>query len=188
MDGPKVNLKFYSVFTEKCLDGIFHSLIDIGVCSLHVIHGAFKTGAEKSGWKLKATLKGSHKILHDTPARREDYTSVTGSTSFPYHFCGTRWVDNKRDLDRLISLWENIISISRFWESLPKKKRPTSKSYLAVKSAIADDLTVSKLIFFSYVASLMEPYLRMYQTDMPMLVFMFNDLKKMFVTENSCQG
>ena len=40
MDGPKVNLKFYKVFKETCFNGIFHSLIDVGICSLHVVHGA----------------------------------------------------------------------------------------------------------------------------------------------------
>ena len=79
----------------------------------------------------------------------------------------------------MISVWENIVSISRFWVGLPKKKRPSSKSYVNVKSAIADDLAVSKLTFFSYVASLMEPYSRKYQSDNPILVFIFNDLKKM---------
>ena len=76
-------------------------------------------------------------------------------------------MDNKRVSDRLISLWQNIIAISRFWENLPKNKRPSSKSYVNVKTAIADDLTVTKLTFFSYVASLMEPYLKKYQTDKP---------------------
>ena len=46
-----------------------------------------------------------------------------------------------------------------------------------MKKAVDDDLTVSKLSFFSYVASLMEPYLRKYQCDKPMIVFMFKDLK-----------
>ena len=55
MDGPSVNLKFYDVFKDTCQDGILHSLIDIGVCSLHVIHDAFRTGAKASGWKLKST-------------------------------------------------------------------------------------------------------------------------------------
>ena len=36
MDGPSVNMKFYDVFKDTCQDGILHSLIDIGVCSLHV--------------------------------------------------------------------------------------------------------------------------------------------------------
>ena len=61
------------------------------------------------------------------------------------HFCGTRRVDNNRVSDQLISLWENIIALSKFRESLSKKKRRSSKSYLNVKKAVDDDLTVSKL-------------------------------------------
>ena len=118
MDGPSVNWKFYDIFKDTCLDGIFHSFIDIGAYSLHVIHGAFRTGAEASGWKLKSTLKGLHRTLHHTPACREGYTSITGNVKFLYYFCGTRWVDNKRVSDQLISIWENIIPLSKFWESL----------------------------------------------------------------------
>ena len=70
MDGPSVNLKFYNV-KDTCLDGILHSVIDIGVCSLHVILVVFRTGALAFGSKLKSTLKGSHKVLHDTLAHRE---------------------------------------------------------------------------------------------------------------------
>ena len=51
-----------------------------------------------------------------------------------------------------------------------------------MKKAVDDDLTVSKLSFFSYVASLMEPYLRKYQCDKSMIVFIFKDLKKMFLS------
>ena len=63
LDGPQINLKFYKVFRETCFNGTFHSLIDIGVCSLHVVYGACRTGAEASCSKMKATLKISHKIL-----------------------------------------------------------------------------------------------------------------------------
>ena len=48
-------------------------LINIGSCGLHVIHGSFKTGAEKTDWNLKKIMKAAHTILHNTPARREDY-------------------------------------------------------------------------------------------------------------------
>ena len=96
MDRPSDNLKFCDVFKDTYLDGIFHSRIENGVCSLRVTHGTFRTGVEVSGWKLKSLLKGLHKILHDTPVRREDYTSIIGSVKFPHYFCGTRRVDNKR--------------------------------------------------------------------------------------------
>ena len=104
MDEPSVNLKFYNVFKVTCLDGIFHSLFGNDVCSLHVIHGSFRTGAAASGWKLKFTLKSSHKILHDRPACREDYISITESVKLPYYLCCTLWVDSKRVSGQLISL------------------------------------------------------------------------------------
>ena len=57
--------------------------------------GSFKDGAEKSSWDIQKTLKGSYQILHDTPARREDYETVTNSNLYPKNFCATRWVENK---------------------------------------------------------------------------------------------
>ena len=67
-----------------------HSLIDIGSCSLHIVHGSFKLGAEKTGWNLKAFLKGLFQILHDTLSRRENYEIVTGSSEYLLFFCATR--------------------------------------------------------------------------------------------------
>ena len=69
---------------------MFHTLIDIGSCSLHVVHGSLKTDIRKSSWKIKETMKGAFYALHDTPTRREDYTAVTKSTTFPLYFCATR--------------------------------------------------------------------------------------------------
>ena len=66
MDGPSINMRFYSELA-----------IDVGSCGLHIIHGAFKTGVECIDWLIKNTLKESFQVLHDTPARRSDYISVT---------------------------------------------------------------------------------------------------------------
>ena len=66
-----------------------------------------------------------------------------------------------------------------FWENLPPSKRPKSKSFLNVQEAVKDSLNLLKLDFFSFIASLVEPYLRAYQTDRPMIPFMCNDLKKL---------
>ena len=54
------------------------------------MHGSFKTGTEKTGWNLKSLLKDSFQILHDTPAKREDYEPVTGSNEYPLFFCATQ--------------------------------------------------------------------------------------------------
>ena len=47
MDELNVNLRFYQELIKKRKgEHMFHSLLDIGSCSLHIIHGSFKTGAE----------------------------------------------------------------------------------------------------------------------------------------------
>ena len=63
MDGSSVNLKFYNEIVQDRQQNMAHSLIDIGTCSLHIVHGSFKTGAEKIGWDLKALLKVHSKFF-----------------------------------------------------------------------------------------------------------------------------
>ena len=82
-----VNHKYFEALENYRAECELPKLINIGSCSLHIIHGAFQTGAEKSSWNLKKTLRGIWQILHDSPARREDYEAVTGSTTYPLSFC-----------------------------------------------------------------------------------------------------
>ena len=67
-------------------------LLDVGSCSLHVVHGAFRTGVKQTGWGIDLLLKSLYSHLHETPARREDHTKMTGSEVFPLQFCGHRWL------------------------------------------------------------------------------------------------
>ena len=97
MDGPSVNLKFMQELIKHREElEIEEKMIDIGTCGLHVVHGAFKCGIESTEWKIKETLKSSHQLLHDTPARRVDCVSVTQSSEYPLFFCATRWVEDKK--------------------------------------------------------------------------------------------
>ena len=90
-----------------------------------------------------------------------------------------RWVENKKACDRLIELWPNIEAMIKFWNKLPKSKQPSSKSYMAVKDRVDDKLITAKLSFFNFVASLVEPFLKKYQCDKPMIPFMYTDLKSL---------
>ena len=74
MDGPSVNWKFYEAVTKDRAENELHQLINIGSCGLH-IHGAFKLGAEATNWNIKKVLQSAFQILHDSPARQEDYES-----------------------------------------------------------------------------------------------------------------
>ena len=88
--GPKVNWKFYEHIVSEREDDLSF-LINIGSCNQHVINGGFEIGAKSTNWKLKKILKACFTILHNTPARRDDYISVTVSTTFPLFCCAARY-------------------------------------------------------------------------------------------------
>ena len=67
-------------------------LVDIGSCDLHTANGSFKSACEKTEWNIKSLLKSSFQIFKDSPARRDDYISIAGSTEFPPQFCAVRYV------------------------------------------------------------------------------------------------
>ena len=91
MDGPNVYLKFLDDIAKDHVANAQHKLIFIGTCGgLHVIHGAFKIGAESTDWKMKKILKAAFQIFHDSPARHEDYKSIADCDLHPLNFCATR--------------------------------------------------------------------------------------------------
>ena len=111
MDGPTVNHKFYSKLVEQRKEISAPGMIDIGSCGLHIIHGAFKTGLEATGWALKSILKGAHTVLHDTPARHANYFTFTGSDQYPLFFCETRWVEDKTSREAFVSVAKHAATI-----------------------------------------------------------------------------
>ena len=90
MDGSSVNLKVLNEISKERENVSLSKLINVGSCNLHVVHGALKSATEATGWNLKSIMKSSFQVLKDSPARREDYISITGSTVFPLQFCLTR--------------------------------------------------------------------------------------------------
>ena len=76
-----------------------------------------------------------------------------------------RWIKDQPVAERLIEIWPNIKRLVKFWQSLSKSKRPNFKSYEVVVEAVADQLVVAKLHFFSYVANLLKPHLKNFQSE-----------------------
>ena len=91
MDGPNVNLKLLKKLKEQRNEFGSPGLINFVSCNLHIIHSAFKSGTEASRWNLKKLLKSCFHLLKDTPARRDDFISITETTKFPQQFCATRF-------------------------------------------------------------------------------------------------
>ena len=86
----RMSTRNFMTTSQKFGDENYHKLIDIGSCSLHIVHGAFRAGAEQSECELKKFLKEAFTVFHNSPVCREDYESVNGSYSYPLRLCATR--------------------------------------------------------------------------------------------------
>ena len=119
MDGPNVNWKLYDSIVEKRSENDdYPGLIDIGSCNLHIVHGAFRTGVQKTKWGIDGILQALYNLFPYSPAKREDYQKLTGSKVFPLPFSGTRWIEDKKVAARAIQIWLNI---TFFFEVLDQK-------------------------------------------------------------------
>ena len=67
-----------------------------------------KEWMDKVEYKDWLLLKSLHSHLHETPARREDYTKMTGSQVFSLQFCGHRWLEDKRVAERAVEMWPSL--------------------------------------------------------------------------------
>ena len=182
MDGPNVNWKMLDLIVEdRNSNETYPNLLDVGSCSLHVVHGAFRTSMKQTGWVIDLLLKSLYSHLHETPARREDYTKMTGSEVFPLQFCGHRWLEDKRVAERTVEMWPSLTTC--ITEIL---KKPKSQVLLPVhfqlKSAVLNKLTTAKLEFFMSIAAAMRPYLQTFQSDGPLLPFITSELETLLQT------
>ena len=182
LDRPSVNLKFYKELTNKRSDSGIPALIEFGSCSLHIVNGAFQRGAEQSGWNLKKTLKSVWQLFHDSPARRDDYETLSDSTTFPMAFCATRWVESMIVANRAILIWSNIVKTISFWEKQPRSNQPKCQSCENFKVTFNDNLTTAKLELFAYIASILEPFFKGLPINHPMLPFLYFNLKSLLAT------
>ena len=71
--------KLDDYLTNKVLPETIH----IGSCNEHILHGAFQTAIQSSGWNIDKVLKSVYWILHESPVRREIYCREGGGDVFP---------------------------------------------------------------------------------------------------------
>ena len=151
MDGPNVNWKLLdSIAEDKSSNEQYPILLNVGSCSLDVVHGVFRNGMKQTNWGIDLLLKSLHSLFNETPARREDYMKITGSEIFPQQFCGHRWLEDKKVAERALEIWPNITAYVTETLKKPTSQIPTASSFATVRSAVQNHLTIAKLQFFCF--------------------------------------
>ena len=135
---------------ERCLVEHYPGLINVGSCSLHVVHGAFRSGILKTKWGIDSVLKALHNLFDESPAKREDYIKVTGSEMFALQFCGHRWIEDRKVAERALQIWPHIITF--ICETLKKSKESNSllKFILHIEISCTGQINHCKTRIFLY--------------------------------------
>ncbi|XP_048038404.1 uncharacterized protein LOC125263457 [Megalobrama amblycephala] len=151
-------------------------LVNVGSCGLHTLHNALKAGFTM--WQMDKLLRALYYLFHNVPARREDFTALTGSYTFPLPFCGHRWIENVPVAERAVQVWPMVMM---YVDAVKQKKlpNPSTASYDTIEAAQADPLMIAKLQFFLAISRTFSLFLTNYQTDEPVLPFFAKDLSEL---------
>ena len=161
-------------------------VVDYILCTMHLEQWSGTTN-----WDIEQTLNCLYWLFKDSPARRDDYTKVTGSAVFPVRYCQHRWLENVTVLERVITIWPQIQTYVANVNT-SKIPHPKNKSFEVVEKACTDPMFLVKANIFLSIAQECQPFLIKYQTDKPMLPFvadsLFTTLKHLlqrFVTDDT---
>ena len=83
MDGPHVNWDTLKLLIEERKQKGLNTLLNLGSCGLHVVHGAFKTGMKSQDWKMEQVFRSMSGLFYKSPARRDIYLRVGDVDKFP---------------------------------------------------------------------------------------------------------
>ena len=175
MDGPNVNWKFPDLLKKDFWDDECPRFLEYGSCGLHVIHGAIETGHLKAGWKVHDMLSSAYYLFKGSPARRAEFTLITGSTTFPMKFCKTRWVENVPVAKKFLLLFDQV---KKFMDKATHTRKASTslQSWQRLEAGFKDPFMKARIHFFIALSSEVEPFLRRYQTASPYLPFLYDDL------------
>ncbi|KAJ8043576.1 hypothetical protein HOLleu_10739 [Holothuria leucospilota] len=185
MDGPNVNWSVFKKLSEKLADEYDTSIVDIGSCGLHTMHNSVRAAVKETGWGLCQILSALHALFDDVPARRADYEACTVQSLYGINFCAHRWLENIPACERATDVFPHV---KKYVDKAERKevKAPETKSYDIVKKWSKDPLATAKMMFIIFAAKHVNTFLTAYQTDFPMLPFLFEYLHKLLRTTMQC--
>ena len=175
MDGPNVNKKFSKILAKEFDESNQSQFLDLGTCSLHPVHTAFRKGISKLQFDFDEFFNDIHFFFKLSSARREDYASLQTVTNLTAEYAkkhsSTRWLSMKYVCIRILEQLPNLKEY--FLTFLPKTKEfnklKTSERYVRICNALKDDLTEVYLSFCAFCTEDFESFLVQFQYDEPMI-------------------
>ena len=189
MDGPHVNWKLHELLVEdrnEVSTGSAPTLLQLGSCGLHVLHGAFGTGQKATDWGLAKFLKHCYSIFNHSPARRADYLASNDlhekhegrdtAYLFPLKFCGHRWLKNSPAITRLLEILPYLKKYF-IWLVEHKKMPKDDNRFTHIKQKLNWCITEPMLKFSLCIMNELDPILSIFQSEKPLAPFLYGSFK-----------
>ncbi len=182
-DGPNVNKTVFRLINDQVIEVRKKPLVDIGSCSLHIVHNAFGVGIAVYGSDAQEFGMDMHSHFKASPARQEDLKDVQFLFDLEEHVflrhVTSRWLTIGPVLERVI---EQMLAIVHIWDKYKKMKeeeKPKSLYYkrIALKLEKKDVLLV-RMHFLCEVAKLLNGFLKFFQGSEPLIHLLHDKMKE----------
>ena len=186
MDGPNVNLAFQEKLSKYLGDNLDKSFLNLGTCSLHPVHTAFRRGIASMSCDLDQFFTDNQFFFKLSSARREDYRSLHTLTNtldkFVIKHVETRWLSMKYVAIRVVEQWDNLTEY--FLKFLPKQKDAIRKiketaRYQRISEVLEDSITSAYVSFCAFVARDFEMFLLPFQSNRPMIHLLYPEMQSL---------
>ena len=82
MGGPNVNWDVLKLMSNHQEEKQHPNIINIGSCSLHIIHGALQRGINSQNWGLAKIFCAMHNLFKESPAWIDEFMKVCEFDTF----------------------------------------------------------------------------------------------------------
>lgn len=185
-DGPNTNKKVFRLLNEelKLLRG--KGLIDIGTCTIHLIHNAFLKGLQQCGNEISDLLVALKYFFKDNPSRWADFEMIQNKLKIKnHHFIkhvATRWLTIGPAATRLIEQWPAVNEY--FLKYVPTKCPYIEKTdrYKSIVQVLKSPVTKPTILFVISSSELFAKYTELFQKNEPLVHLIYSEIKLLLVT------
>ncbi|KAJ8033350.1 hypothetical protein HOLleu_23560 [Holothuria leucospilota] len=176
-DGPNVNKSIKRQLESAVVEGGAKGLVDVGFCTIHVVHNAFRKALDNFGGAAENLCLDlfyfSSYLLHVRYYKEEQVNLELDEVNFVRHV-QSRWLTLLPAVDRVISQMSGLREY--FLKTLALRSTEKSDRYKHICRLLNDDTTEVQLLFLQCVKELFDSFLRAFQVESPMVHCLYSSL------------
>ena len=182
MDGPTVNKKFHSIIEQKLSVQYKTVILNIGTCTLHQVHSAFRAGLKLVDFDVDKFFTDVSFFFKLSAAGREDYSLMERfidlEAQIALRHVTSWWLSLRKAALRILEQYPNLKQYFLVYLPLQKNfKRevfPTD-GYKRIVKILNDPLSQIYIAFLAFASTNFKEYMLSQQTTTEPMIHLMHD-------------